>query len=203
MLAFFTEPKPAHDLPDLAAPSASTTYFSFWGQQAREEAYSPSQGKAPQVFNSRTFVLSCLLTITKDHEKFVIQAAKLHVYQGELMVRRKLILPLTSSHAWRAGGWFSRWKDVWFAPSLPSMGLVMWDQKRALWKQRSWFMLSLQICGGERKVSSLSDSPWHALQLGLYFYGLTPAKLTLEELYFQLLLYYQWSQQSQRYLNDV
>lgn len=137
-------------------------------------------------FSSRTFVLFCLLTTTKDHEKFVIQAAKLRVCQGSLMVRRKLILPFTSSHTWRAGWWFFRWKDVWFVPSLPSMGLVMWDQKSAVWKQGTQFMLSLQICGGERKGSSLSESPRHVLQWGLYFYGLTLAKLTLEEFYFQL-----------------
>lgn len=42
MLAFFSEPKPAYGLPDLAAPPTSTTYFSFWGRQAREVACSPS-----------------------------------------------------------------------------------------------------------------------------------------------------------------
>lgn len=156
MLAFFSEPKLAHGLLDLTAPLTSTTYFSLWGRQVQEVACSPSQGKAPQIFSSRTFVLFCLLNTTKDHEKFVIQAAKLHVYQGSVMVRRKLILPLTSSHTWRTGWWFSRWKDVWSIPSFPSMGLVMWDQKNAVWKQRNWFMLSLQICGGERKRSSLS-----------------------------------------------
>lgn len=45
MLAFFSEPKPAHGLPDLAAPLTSTTYFSFWGRQAQEVICSPSQGK--------------------------------------------------------------------------------------------------------------------------------------------------------------
>lgn len=43
------------------------------------------------------------------------------------------------------------------------------ESENVVWKQRSWFMLSLQICGGERKESSLSDSPRHALQLGLLF----------------------------------
>lgn len=59
MLAFFCEPKPSHGLPDLAAPLTSTTYFSFWGRQAQEVACSPSQGKDPRVFSSRTFVLFC------------------------------------------------------------------------------------------------------------------------------------------------
>lgn len=177
MLVFFSEPKAAHGLPDLTAPLTSTTYFSFWGRHAQEVECSPSQGKAPRVFISRTFVLFCLLTTTKDHEKSVTPVAKLHVYQGSLMVRRKLILPFTSSHTWRAGWWFSRWRDVWSVPSLPSMGLVMWDQKSAVWKQRSWFMLSLQICGGGRKGSSLPDSPRHALQLGLIFLWPNPCKI--------------------------
>lgn len=124
MLAFFSEPKPAHGLPDLAAPLTSTTYFSSWGRQAREVECSPSQSKAPpQVFGSRTFVLFCLLTTAKDHEKFVIQPAKLHVYQGSLLVRRKLILLLTSSHAEEQDGDFP---DGKMSDSFPPWQAWVW-----------------------------------------------------------------------------
>lgn len=81
-----------------------------------------SQGKAPQDLSGRTFVFSCLLTTTKDPEKFVSQTSVLHVYQCELIARSSLILPLTASRARRAGWWLSRWNEVWVVPPLAKHG---------------------------------------------------------------------------------
>lgn len=123
-----------------------------------------SQGKAPQELSGRTCVFSCLLTATKDPENFVGQASILHVYQGELIVRSRLILPLTSFPARRAERCFSRWKEVWLIfPPCQAWLWLMWDQKSALWKQKSQLVLLFQIHGGAGKGVLLSDTPRCAL----------------------------------------
>lgn len=192
MLAFFSEPKPAHGLPDLAAPLTSTTYFSFWGRQAQEVICSLSQGKAPQVFSSRTFALFCLLTTTKDHEKFVIQAVKLHIYQGSLMVRRKLILPLPPPIHGEQDGDFP---DGKMFDSFPPCQAWVWlcGIRKVLCGNRETGFCSVSRSVEERERDHhFLTSPDMLCSWGFYFYGLTLAKLTLEELYFQL---YFWPHQ--------
>lgn len=171
MLAFFSEPKPAYGLPDLAAPAASTMYFDFWERQAREVARSSSFSpkakilrisvaerlsfpscwllqKMPGSFLVRPPYCSLCLSGWANCEEQVDTSPHFLLCTESRMVifqtERGLAHPLFAKHGFGYVGWEKcsvKTEELVYAPATDHRGV--------------------------RKKASLSYSPRCALQLGL------------------------------------